>query len=73
MKASYESSFDATLSSMLDFLELIDAFEVRPPFVAGKTYHSYYTNEEMASVARIIESTSSPHTWHLLTKRYFVF
>uniref|UniRef100_A0A7S4HK89 Sulfotransferase domain-containing protein n=1 Tax=Odontella aurita TaxID=265563 RepID=A0A7S4HK89_9STRA len=66
----YSDHFDDTLNGLLDFLELPSVKE-GPDFELGKEYGDYYTEEQRASVTKLIKELSSLETWNYL-QQYFL-
>jgi hypothetical protein len=65
----YESNFSATISTILDFLGLKKKLEPAP-FINGKVYSEYFTEEEKAAVKTLLHSLASSETWAEI-ERYF--
>jgi hypothetical protein len=60
--------FEPTLESILRFLELTKVGKASP-YISGKAYHSYYTNEEITAAMELVKEVSTQQTWSLL-RRY---
>jgi hypothetical protein len=65
----YSSDFEGTLRSMLDFLELPNSGNYEP-FVRGKSYRDYFTDDQIDRMRQATMMLSLPITWHHL-ERYF--
>ena len=66
---SYSTNYNQTLQSILDFLEL-PWNRKSLPFIAGKTYHTYYTVNEAQVAKKFVEMFATPEVWvHI--ERYF--
>ena len=65
----YSSDFEGTLRSMLDFLELPNSGNYEP-FVRGKSYRDYFTDDQIDRMRQATMILSLPITWHHL-ERYF--
>ena len=66
---SYTTKLNETKNALLEFLgqdEVADA----PPFITGKTYRDYYTEEEIEAVSKMTERLALRETWQH-TKHYF--
>jgi hypothetical protein len=65
----YETDLDGTLQSLLDFLELPNT-GAKVPFLSGKSYRDYYSEDQVARMRTAAMMLASPLTWHYL-ERYF--
>lgn len=66
---SYSTDYNATVDRLFEFLELEKKHKPLP-FVAGKTYLSYYSDEEARRTSKLVRAVASPATWALV-KHYF--
>jgi hypothetical protein len=58
----YETRFEETIRELQDFLDLKDLAEPEP-FVAGKVYGDYFTDEEKRAVAKGVKTMATRETW----------
>ena len=65
----YQSNFDASLQELLEFLGLKQEKSALTPFIAGKTYHEYFTADERHQAWELMKAVASPEAWELM-KRY---
>lgn len=65
---NYTHNFDRTKELLLEFLEQEDVHEP-PPFVTGKSYREYFTEDEIRAVSSIFSKLAMANTWEL-TKHY---
>ena len=65
----YNSDFEGTLQSMLDFLELPNTGNYAS-FVKGKSYRDYFTEDQIARMRTATMMLSLPVAWQYL-ERYF--
>lgn len=65
----YNSNMEATLQSLLDFLELPNT-GAEYPFQSGKSYRYYFTDDQIARMRTATMMLASPLTWHYM-ERYF--
>lgn len=61
----YESGYDDTVESIVNFLDLDGASEP-PKFISGKTYRTYFTTDEIGAAMSAIEELATIDTWELL-------
>ena len=66
----YSRDYQATIDSLFDFME---SDQVMPPlpFIANKTYHSYFSDETKLLAAQFVKQVATPRCWRIL-RRYFV-
>ena len=67
---NYETTFDYTLQSILNFLEITSAVGKPKSFVSGKTYADYFTEDEIGKAEELLRLVSSAKTWDHV-KLYF--
>ena len=65
----YNYRYNETVDNLLDFLEL-KAVSTPPPFIKGKEYQDYFSEEEQYDVGRLVKHLATNETWALL-KHYF--
>jgi hypothetical protein len=65
----YDTSFNATVGALLEFLKL-DARAEPEPFVRGKEYHDHFTPDERDAVRRAFAYLASKAAWKEMA-RYF--
>ena len=65
----YSVRYQETVDTLFDFLE---QDQVKPPlpFIANKTYHSYYDAESKELAAKFVRQLATPECWALI-QRYF--
>jgi hypothetical protein len=66
----YKNRFNQTVSELLDFLQLQARAEPHP-FIEGKEYRDYFTEQERDNVRIAFQRLSSKTTWKHI-ERYFV-
>lgn len=66
---NYTDSFNATKNLLLDFLEQEEVRKPKP-FVTGKTYRGYFTEEEVKAVSAMFSKLAHDTTWDHL-QHYF--
>ena len=66
---NYANKFNETVTQLLDFLEL-SAVSTPPPFIKGKEYPEYFSDEDRYNVAKLVRHIATKKTWPLL-KHYF--
>ena len=62
---NYTSSYDDTVDSLFGFLELRKAKKPLP-FIPGKTYLHFFSDDEARAAARLVEHMASPACWKLI-------
>jgi hypothetical protein len=79
----YNTNFNGTVKSLLDFLELGPTFKeadgkssqpdlLEPvEFISGKTYGHYFPDTVMRAAKHVVQALATPECWTLL-RRYFV-
>lgn len=65
----YSSDFEGTLQSLLDFLDLPNMGH-HLPFQPGKSYHSYFSDDQISRIREAVMMLALPITWKHL-ERYF--
>jgi hypothetical protein len=65
----YSDNWNTTLNSMLEFLDMSNTGG-SVSFMRGKSYHSYYTEDEIQRLRKAIKMLALPITWKYL-QRYF--
>eukprot|EP00548_Thalassiothrix_antarctica_P003983 CAMPEP_0194136912 /NCGR_PEP_ID=MMETSP0152-20130528/6849_1 /TAXON_ID=1049557 /ORGANISM="Thalassiothrix antarctica, Strain L6-D1" /LENGTH=116 /DNA_ID=CAMNT_0038833721 /DNA_START=94 /DNA_END=444 /DNA_ORIENTATION=- len=65
----YETNFNQTLDTILDFLELPKA-ETPLPFEPGHKYSEYYMPSDKQQIRQLVKEIADPITWRHL-ERYF--
>lgn len=65
----YETKFEETVETILDFLELPMADSPRH-FDPGHEYSEYYTEVDKKQIRRLVNELASPTTWNYV-ERYF--
>jgi len=68
---NYKNDFEKTKTDLMSFLQLDVVGEV-PEFIPGKTYRSYYTDDERKAVLQILEKVATPDAWELLERYNYV-
>jgi hypothetical protein len=66
----YGTDFDGTLQSLLEFLDLPNT-GAKVPFRSGKSYRSYYSEDQISRMRSATMMLASPLTWHYM-ERYFL-
>ena len=66
---AYANRFEETVHDLLEFLELPSVSEA-PPFIRGKEYPDYFSDEDRYHVAKLVQHLSTNKTWPFL-KHYF--
>lgn len=66
---NYQTHFDASLQQLLEFLGLKQESSELTQFIAGKTYHEYFTADERHQAWELMKAVASPQAWELM-KRY---
>lgn len=67
----YSRDYAGTVRSLYNFLNVSHVLDDALPFVSGKTYQDYYTDEQHERLADISQRLSSEASWTLLQQRYF--
>ena len=65
----YTTAFEETKNTLLDFLEQKQVHEP-PPFVSGKTYRDYFTEDEVKAIAAMLKNLAMEVVWNH-THHYF--
>ncbi|GKY92260.1 hypothetical protein MPSEU_000197100 [Mayamaea pseudoterrestris] len=63
----YSSNFEQTVQRLADFMEQSIVHESLP-FIAGKTYGHFYTDDEKKRIANLIFNLASKETWSVLSR-----
>lgn len=66
---NYQTDFDASLQRLLEFLGFKQQSSELTPFIAGKTYHEYFSADERHQAWELMKAVASPQAWELM-KRY---
>ena len=66
---NYTDNFNDTVSEVLDFLEL-PAVSTAPPFIKGKEYPEYFTEDDRYHIAQLVQHLATNQSWPLLS-HYF--
>jgi hypothetical protein len=69
MYEDYTTNYNRTVDSLFDFLNLEKKGKTLP-FVAGKKYPSYYSEEVSFAASRLVQAVATPQTWDQI-KHYF--
>lgn len=64
-----ELQFNSTTRRIFEFLD-VDPVGSIPPFVPGKDYTAFYTENERERAKQLVEELADPNTWRLV-HRYF--
>ena len=65
----YSHKYNETVDQLLDFLQL-DAVSEPPPFIPGKEYHDYFSEDDKYYAGQLVKHLATNATWALL-KHYF--
>lgn len=66
---NYTTAFEETKNTLLDFLEQKQVHEP-PPFVTGKTYRDYFTEDEVKAIVVMLRKLAMEGVWNLIS-HYF--
>jgi hypothetical protein len=66
---NYTMNYNATMDDLFEFLQL-EKKATPIQFVAGKTYMSFYSDEQVRAARKLVHALASPMTWDLV-KHYF--
>ena len=62
---NYTENFDKTVDDLFHFLEL-HKVNNPVPFIAGKTYQNFFSEDEARAATRLVENMASPECWKLI-------
>jgi hypothetical protein len=62
MYEAYTTDYNRTVNTLFDFLKL-DKKGKSVPFVVGKEYSSYYSEEVSIAASRLVRALATPQTW----------
>ena len=65
----YSLNYQSTVDTLFEFLEL-DQVNPPAPFIANKSYHSYFTEEQKELAGIFVRKAATPECWKIL-QRYF--
>lgn len=66
---NYTTAFEETKNTLLGFLEQKQVHKP-PPFVTGKTYRDYFTEDEVKAIVVMLRKLAMEGVWNLIS-HYF--
>lgn len=65
----YDTKYNVTVDTLFNFLSL-ERINNPLDFIAGKSYHSFFTKENFQAAIRLVQTLATPKSWELI-KHYF--